>query len=411
MLFFCKIICWALFAICAFTTPVHANEIFLIQNGKKRQQISITKSGSLTILKTFINNKGPFNFVLDSGVGLTIITDPSLKDSLNLPFIKKVEISGLGEDGPLNAWLAPSLKVNMDGIEAKKLGAVILEEKVPELSIQAGINIHGLIGYDFFSSFSVKTFFEDGYIVCRSKSASFKPGNGYMIPISLEKRKPYCTAEVEIEPNRIEHTKLIIDSGAEHALSLESKDNQEFPLPKKIIPAFLGMGLGGKINGFMGRIASLRIGELEIDNLLTSFPLYADVAEKVLRIIPRNGSLGGLFLRHYHVIYNYHQGYIFLEPTSPKFPLLEHDMSGIEISVSKDFKTFVVSKADLSLQNKTANVQKGDELVAIDQKPASTLKLEDIYSILRSGDGKNIRLRLKRKNEIVNTVIVLEKRI
>jgi hypothetical protein len=31
-----------------------------------------------------LNGKGPFNFVLDTGVGVSTITDPSLKELLSL---------------------------------------------------------------------------------------------------------------------------------------------------------------------------------------------------------------------------------------------------------------------------------------------------------------------------------------
>lgn len=124
-------------------------DAFSLPVGKKAVRLPIIRSGSLIILKTYLNEKGPFNFVLDSGVDLMLITDPSLKDSLNLDYIRRIEIGGLGEQKELVAFVTPGIHVKIGKIEAKRLGAVILQDQQTNLSAYAGIPIHGLIGFDF----------------------------------------------------------------------------------------------------------------------------------------------------------------------------------------------------------------------------------------------------------------------
>jgi hypothetical protein len=41
--------------------------------------------------------KGPFNFILDTGVGLMLITEPKMIDSINIKSSRTIKISGLGE--------------------------------------------------------------------------------------------------------------------------------------------------------------------------------------------------------------------------------------------------------------------------------------------------------------------------
>src|SRR5690606_11194788 len=104
----------------------------------------------------------------------------------------------------------------------------------------------------------------------------------------------------------------------------------------------LGIGLNGEINGFIGRTASFEMKGLVINNLLTSFPLYEDVAEKI-RSVPRNASIGNRLLKNFNVTFNYHKNYIHLQPIRKKFPFLEHDMSGLEIiAVGENYNRYLI---------------------------------------------------------------------
>ena len=51
--------------------------------GKRKKEIVPFKMvKNLMIIKLMVNGKGPFNFVLDTGVGLFLISDPKLIDSV-----------------------------------------------------------------------------------------------------------------------------------------------------------------------------------------------------------------------------------------------------------------------------------------------------------------------------------------
>lgn len=396
--------------VCFFTFigPIYADEAFKFKGNRKRDQISFIKAGGLIVLKTFLNDKGPYNFILDSGVGLIIITDPALKDDLGLSFTKEIKIAGLGELPDFSAFLSPNIKINIANTEAKSLGAVILKDNLEHLSQYAGIPIHGLIGFDFFDSFTVKTFYEAGYVICESKHKQQTHKKGFKIPISIERKKPYCKIGVTLK-NKHLVLKALVDSGVGHALALESLDNKDFPLPDNAIRVSLGIGLNGEINGFLGRISSFELGGMIIPHLLSSFPSYEDVAEKTKSVV-RNGSIGNRLLKNFNVTYHYYKSYIHLQPLRKKFPLLEHDMSGLEIiATGKAFDQYVINKIDLHDQSKYANLKIGDELISIDQNLTSNMSLEDINNLLTAEDGQEILIKVKRNNSTISTIITLKK--
>ncbi|ADY53401.1 PDZ/DHR/GLGF domain protein [Pseudopedobacter saltans DSM 12145] len=382
---------------------------FALPEGKKKMRIPIVKAGSLIILKTYLNKKGPFNFVLDSGVDPMVIVDPTIKDSLNLDYVRKVEIGGLGEQQDLVAFITPGIHVDIGPVEAKRLGAVILQQQYTNLSTYAGIPIHGLIGYDFFNSFTVKTSIQDGYIICSDKSIEQAKRRDIRIPISLERKKPYCKAEVTAKDGKKYALKLLIDSGGEHTLALETWQGRSFPLPDSIINGSLGMGLEGRVRGYFGRIKELSIRRLKIPDLLTSFPIYEDVGKKVNQAVARNGSLGSQLLQYYNVVFDYHRGYIALAPYQKVLPAIEYNMSDLEIVADgKRFNQYRVYKVS---GDSAKDLKEGDVLVSIDSKPVSFLRLDEIYQILRSGDGKLIPISVRRNNRIYSTELRLKKKI
>lgn len=390
--------------------PIFPQYNFEFKGSRKREQINFTKAGGLIVIKTYINDKGPFNFILDSGVGLVIITDPDLKDSLKLKILRRITVAGLGELDSINAFLAPFLKLSIGSTVAKSLGAAILEKDIFNLSGLAGIKIHGLIGYDFFSNFIIKTHYEAGFLTLSHKNYPRPLKKGYKIPITIEENKPYCNANITINKKDYQ-LKFLIDNGAGHALALESLNENEFPLPPKYIEANLGIGLGGKINGFVGRTDQLVLGNFKLENIITSFPAHSDVAAKI-KIIPRNGSIGNRLLRYYNVTYDYKRGFIYLRPISKAKPIFEHNMSGLEIiSGGENYNRFFINDIEKGSPADELGLKKNDELIALNFKKTSEMSLEEINELLKSKPNKTIFVEAHRNDEFILGVLTLKRRI
>ncbi|MDB5146892.1 MAG: hypothetical protein JWQ57_912, partial [Mucilaginibacter sp.] len=86
------------------------------------------------IIQLKINNKGPFNFILDTGVGLMIITDPKLADSISIPNKRTLKIPGLGEGEDSEAYVTSTLDVAIPGLVSYDVAAAILKKDVFNLS-------------------------------------------------------------------------------------------------------------------------------------------------------------------------------------------------------------------------------------------------------------------------------------
>jgi Aspartyl protease len=151
---------------------------------------------NLVVIKLKINNRGPFNFVLDTGVGQMLITDPSLVDSLNLVSKRTIRISGYGEGDDFDAYITPPLNVSIKGMSSHFISAAIFKKDFFGLSNYAGMRIHGLLGYEFFNHFLVKVDFSDSTVTAYrpEKASNFK--NWDKIPLNIEENRPYLETKV-----------------------------------------------------------------------------------------------------------------------------------------------------------------------------------------------------------------------
>lgn len=89
------IICLRKFTIClglVLLTFSGFGQEFLFKRNRQKQSISFKCIKNLMVIPVYVNGKGPYDFVLDTGVGPMIITDPSIIDSLNFSKLRKIKI-------------------------------------------------------------------------------------------------------------------------------------------------------------------------------------------------------------------------------------------------------------------------------------------------------------------------------
>jgi len=392
--------------------PVCAQNYFTISNKQRKVIIPFRFIRNMVIVQMRINNKGPYNFIVDTGCGLMLITDPLLVDSLNLKYKKRLKIMGLGEGENLDAWMVPVMDIKMRGIEGKNISAAILTKDVLELSAFAGIKIHGLIGYDFFNSFPVKINFADSSITVFNTHKLPSWRKGKYIPLNIEDKKPYLTANINFKQDASLPVKLLVDLGAGHPLSIENGWNSSTTMPDKYITAAnLGVGLSGPINGYMSRVNQMEIGDYHFSEVITAFPDSCSAMEKVTAV-KRDGSIGIDMLKRFVLLFDYQKGYLYIKPNSNFKEPFEHDMSGMEYyAAGSDYRRIIVCRVEPGSAADELGIEKDDEIVAINFKDVSRMNLQEIDEILRSRNNRTLLLEVMHQNTLSRVLLTLKRRI
>lgn len=385
-------------------------QYFDLETRKKKVTIPFKLVRNLLVIKLSINNKGPFNFILDTGVGLMIITDPKLVDSISIPNKRTLKIPGLGEGADAEAYVTSALNIQIPGLVSYDVAAAILKKDLFSLSGYAGMPIHGLIGYEFFNNLAVKIDFQDSTVtVCRPKDLKvFRKGT--QIPITVEDRKPYVTGKVIVHGGKEINSKLVIDLGAGHPVSLE-KFIPLYGLPQKFISsANLGIGLNGPITGFIARLDALEIGKFKIKGIISSFPDTDN--NQTLLSVPRDGNLGIGVLKRFSVILDYTGNAMYLKPNSNFKEPFEHDMSGIEYyAAGKNLERIIINRIEPGSAGDEIGLERDDEIVAINFKPVSKMSLEEIDELFKSRNDRSLLLDIYHDKKLDKVVLTLKRRI
>jgi hypothetical protein len=385
--------------------------------GKRKKEIVPFKMvKNLMIIKLMVNGKGPFNFVLDTGVGLLLISDSKLIDSVAIKNLRSINITGFGDGEPLSAFVTPSIDVGFGSTTAKGLSAAILKKDIFELSNYVGMPVHGLIGYEFFSSFIVKINFTLSTLTIYRPETNYIPRKGYRVPLMIEDRKPYLISNVELTSGEKIAAKLILDTGAGHPLSLETNRGVPFEVPKVNIAGNLGIGLTGPISGYISRVASITLGKYTMRNVITAFPDYEDVGSKVYSV-SRNGNMGITVLKRFNVVFDYNESALYIRPGIVLNEPFEHDMSGMELtSAGEKFDRVLVSRVEPGSSADEAGLRKDDEILAINFKPVAEMTPSEIDNLFRSKSDRSFILDVlphgsKNLRDKERVILTLKRRI
>jgi len=380
--------------------------------GQQKVRMAFSFQRNLIIVKAFLNEQGPYNFLLDSGVGISLITDPALIEPLGLERGANYHVTGVGEEKSLEAFYSDSVRVKMTGVKASALSFLVLSEDVLNLSGYVGMPVHGILGYDVFNSFVVQVeptaeqlWFHD--------PATYRPPRGRRwtsVAFNLEGRKSYLTVPVSLTDSLTLPLKLILDTGAGHALSLETASDPRMRVPPQRLKAQLGRGLNGAINGYLGRVQGMQLGRYRLHNLLTSFPNPESGALRAE--VPRNGNIGFELLKRFEVVIDYTHNTLWLRPNGLYRDPFEHDMCGIELlATGPDYRRYFVLRIEPNSPAATAGLQPDDELVSINLAPVNRLNLTQISRIFHSGDNHTLFLLLHRNGEMISALVRLKRQI
>lgn len=387
---------------------------FFLDGGRKSARIPFEFHSNLIIVPVQINGSDTLHFILDTGVSTTLITDPKALASQNLRLTRPVVLAGAGEGENVTAHVALDNSLSMSRMKAKHQNMLVLDKDFLHLSEYVGVPVHGIFGYELFNNFVVTIdFMRKELILVKPDRFKYRKRNGERYPLIIEDTKPFTDAVALFADGREYPIRVIIDTGAGHALLLDQTTNDKIQLPEKVIRTQLGRGLNGVINGNLGRINRIKFGRFELDNIVASFPDSASFGAKLPDRHERQGNVGCELLRRFRVTMNYHDGYMLLKPVKRRLrESFEHDMSGLEIkAMGNGYKNYFVNAVNKDSPAKRAGLAEGDQIMFINEQSAEDLSVSEIYKMLQIGDGKAVELLMKRDGKLFFARFVLQRLI
>ena len=136
-------------------TDSFAQNNFHFNSNVKKQTISFQLLNNLIVFPIEVNGK-KLNFILDSGVGNTILFNLNARDSIQLKNVKKIKLQGLGSEDPVDAILSDGNEFKLNSIISNNQKLYVVDNDNFDLSSKMGLTVNGIIGYELIKDFQVK---------------------------------------------------------------------------------------------------------------------------------------------------------------------------------------------------------------------------------------------------------------
>lgn len=427
----------------SFLLSVFALLVFILGNAQShftfpeaisRDKIPFELVNNLVIIPVEINGTR-LSFLLDTGVSSTLLFSVEELDSIQLNNASPVKLRGLGEGGTIDAILSNNNTVRVGKAVDKQHRIYMVLDKKINFSTRMGVPIHGIIGFDLFKDFVVKTDYSskrvtlykpDKYRKRRCKGCSdFK--------LRFHNKKPYMAVTVESRTQQIESL-VLIDTGSSDGLWLFDEYDFIINNPRNYFNDFLGLGLSGNIFGKRSKIKGLGLNSFRLEGVTTSFP-DTNTVRNIRSIPERKGTLGSEVLRRFTVIMDYRNQTMTLKKNKHFDEPFYYNMAGLTLehdglipvrevdyfkidpvtmttkkreasAIFDVYKSptlqfflapkFVVVEVREGSPAALAGIQKGDEVLSINGKACYKYKLYEIINLFSSKAGRTIYMEITR---------------
>jgi hypothetical protein len=351
-------------------------------------EFKIEKGGRAILLPVRIQEQ-EYLFMLDTGADHSLF-DVSLRKFLGKP-IEVVGVHTAAEPirvesfGPPEAFLG-----NLDLREGGLIGCTDLE-KVRRVM---GKEVRGALGMGFLKKYVVRIDFDSGKVQFRAWDGRSHPEWGsavYLYDAGGGKRDlPYAKGN----PAGVGDMKFLVDSGRDAAGDLVAEVFEKAMDKKALAEGSMVTGAG------TGRFRKTRISHLA----------FGGFEHRGLVMVEGNENLIGLgLLSRYVVTLDFPSMKMYLQKGQAFDKPDEDDMSGLHLWLVEG--RTVVHSVDESSPAEAAGIRPEDMVLKVGETSATETDIEDLRDLLKSGNGKEITMTIRRREEEKAVTFKLKKQI
>ena len=343
-----------------------------------------------------VDGHGPLLFIFDTG-GANLLTPPEARE-LGLKVEGKMAAGGAGEGVVENGFAkVASLRVGDATLSNQLFFVLDFASRGVE-----GFDEKGMVGFETFRRFVTRIDYGNNTLSLIDPKSFNSADAGTPIPIVFDGNNPEVDGSFEGIP-----AKFNIDTGSRSELTLTKPFVDQQGLHAKhpgCLDAVDGWGVGGPSRSCVTRASTVGIGPLKVDGVVTGF---ATQTKGAFAAASYQGNIGTGFLKRFVVTFDYGRSVMYLKPLA-HLPgdIGTYDRAGLWINGSPD--GFEVVDVTAHAPAEDAGLKAGDEIAAVDGKPAASIPVYEMRKTLRNEPaGTVVTFTVKRGGEQKSIAVTL----
>jgi predicted aspartyl protease len=368
-----------------------------MHRGAKRIEIPFERQDNFIIVKVVYQGIFPLRFIVDTGAEYTILTKKEIANLLNTTYDREISLMGTDMNSVVKAYIARRVRMDLQNLTLTK-DILVLDDDYFKFDQFAGLDVQGIIGAEVFKGYVLKIDYQRQILTLIDPSVfrASEKKKYQELPIEIFRSKPYLFVKTQFHTGNTATLKYLLDTGAALAVLMHTYSSPDIRLPEQIIKGKIGTGLGGSIEGVLGRLNKLYLGDFTIASTICHFQAV-DTLRDTSYLNRRNGLIGGDVLSRFNLIIDFAGEKLYITPNTFFKDAFEYDKSGIVfIAGGVNLSQFMVYEVLENTPAAEADIKKGDQLISINRLPARFYSLGAINRILQNKQGKKIRMKIRR---------------
>jgi len=354
-----------------------------------------------------INGSAPNMFIFDTGCAGGSVIARECADRLRL---------GRGAEESQHLGAGAGVDVGVATVRGVTLGLGGDTLSAPEFRVFSlahvepfeGRRVDGLLGEDFLRRHVVQFDYAKRKVRILDPRSYVPDAKATVVPIDTESGLAVAEGSVALPGRSAIPCRLVIDTGVRATVIFYhpfSVANGLLDASGRAVTATIGGGAGGETRGDLGRVDRLSVGGLTFAKPVA---LFSRDTVGVFAQSEPDGIVGGELLRRCRVTFDYPGGRLVLEPYAERAPFV-YDMSGtfliggggqaqpgvrnLEPFDQPDFSHVVIFSVAERTPAAECGLEKGDEIVSIDGRPAVEIGVEGARELFRRPARYRLEIR------------------
>ena len=340
----------------------------------------------------FLNDKGPYKFILDTGA-VAAVSDGVARDL-------KLNVTDGSEDGGVGEKTVRSGRTKLRDIKLGDLTLHNVDCGVLSLDDAPAVfgskPVDGILGLPVFEA-NIVTIDYVKHELTLTPPDNFKaPADAIVVPFQRRGHIPVVDGELDGIAGR-----FAIDTGARSALLVYGPFTERNHLREKYhatIEGITGWGIGGPVRSLLARAATFKLGGAEVHDIVIRLSTQHSGATTASDIA---GLIGPDVLKQFTVTFDYRNSRMLLARNSNYGHRDTWDRTGMWISAdtatTREWRVLDVMPNSPASQ---AGIRVNDQITKLDGKPVSQLVLPNVRDGFRTrAVGSRITIEYLRGNE------------